>query len=206
MLIGYARVSTAGESFDLQKEALDRAGVDRLLTDVASGANAKRPRLEQALSQLREGDTLVVWKLDRLSRNLGHLIETVENLGRRGIGFRSLQDNIDTTTSASEPVFHVFTALAQFHRDLIRERNGAGRAKARARGRRGGRKPKLDERGRVQAVMLHKDLTKSVADICQTLQIGRRTLYRYVSKESKRKVGRKPKAKTSKGSLTSRRE
>jgi DNA invertase Pin-like site-specific DNA recombinase len=194
MLIGYARVSTPEQSLELQRDDLDRVGIERLFADVASGARAERPQLEQALSHLREGDTLVVWKLDRLGRSLRHLVETVDDLSKRGIGFRSLQENIDTTSPTGKLVFHVFAALAEFERDLIRERTGAGLAAARARGRRGGRKHKLDERRRAQAVTLHKDPTNTIDDICRTLRIGRTTLYRYLGEQEPRKAGRKPKA------------
>jgi DNA invertase Pin-like site-specific DNA recombinase len=181
MLIGYAWVSTDEEAFDLQKEALDRAGVDRLYADVTIAADAKRPQLEQALSQLRQGDTLVVWKLDRLGRSVQHLIETVEELTRRGIGFRSLQESIDTTTSVSKLMFHAFgRAMAEFERDLIQEQTAAGPARTPAPGRRRGRRFKLDEQKQALAVMLYKDPSNSVAALCRRFRIGRTTLYRYV--------------------------
>ena len=196
MRIGYARISTAEESLDPQKEALDRSGIDQFFTDVANGARAKRPQLEQALLQLREGDTLVVWKLDRLARTLEHLIETLGNLGRRGIGLCSLHENIDTTTGGNgEFVSQVFAVLAEVGRDLVRERTKAGRAAARARGHLGGRKPKLDEKERVQAIALHKDPSNSIADICRKLRISRASLYRYLRVKNRRTVGGKPKAK-----------
>src|SRR5512146_3189384 len=139
MLVGYARVSTADQTPALQRDALSAAGCGRLFTDTASGAKAERPGLDEALEFLRPGDTLVVWRLDRLGRSLRHLIETVSLLEQRGIGFRSLQESIDTTTSGGKLVFHVFGALAEFERDLIRERTSAGLLAARARGRKGGR-------------------------------------------------------------------
>ena len=197
MRIGYARISTAEESLDPQKEALVRSGIDQLFTDVANGARAKRPQLEQALLQLREGDTLVVWKLDRLARTLEHLIETLGDLGRRGIGLCSLHENIDTTTGGNgEFVSQVFAVLAEVGRDLVRERTKAGRAAARARGRLGGRKPKLDEEGRVLALTLYNDPSLPVDDVCLKFGISRATLFRYLRHGSKRKAGRKPKAKT----------
>ena len=200
-LIGYARVSTGEQSLELQKQALDQAGVDRLFADVASGGKAKLPQLELALSLLRKGDTLVVWRLDRLGRSLGHLIRTVEEIGSRGIGFRSLDENIDTTTGTSEPLSHFFAALGQSDRNLIQERTAAGRAAARACGRRGGRKPKLDEEQRAQAATLYSH-GLSVDDICATLQIAPSTFFRVRRQENKRKAGRKPKTKTADGLST----
>jgi DNA invertase Pin-like site-specific DNA recombinase len=133
-LLGYARVSTTDQQPQLQVDALQRAGCYRVFTETASGARTDRPVLEQLLDQLRPGDTLVVWKLDRLGRSLRHLVDTVTGLADRGIGFRSLQEAIDTTTPGGKLVFHVFAALAEFERDLIRERTSAGLAAARARG------------------------------------------------------------------------
>jgi hypothetical protein len=138
-LLGYARVSTADQQAHLQVDALQRAGCYRVFTETASGARPDRPTLEQVLDQLRPGDTLVVWKLDRLGRSLRHLVDTVTGLAERGVGFRSLQEAIDTTTPGGKLVFHVFAALAEFERDLIRERTAAGLAAARARGRHVGR-------------------------------------------------------------------
>lgn len=206
MLIGYAWVSTAGESLDLQREALDRAGVDQLFADVACRAAVKRPQLEQALFQLRKGGTLVVWQLDRLGRSVRHLTETVEALSQRGIGFRSLKENIDTTTAMGKRMFHAFGWRAEFERGLIREQTGAGRVKARTRRRRRGPLPKLDETKQALAVTLHQDPSNSIDDICQMLQIGQRTLYRYLSKESGRKTAGKPKAKTAEELSTPRRK
>ena len=181
MLIGYARISTQDQSLDLQLDALKRAGCEKVFSDVASGAKAARPNLEQALSHAREGDTLVVWKLDRLGRSLRHLIDTVQALSARGVGFRSLQESIDTTTPGGKLVFHVFGALAEFERDLIRERTNAGLASARARGRKGGRPRALSEKKRQQARTLIKDTTLNIGEICKTLGVSRSTLYRSVS-------------------------
>ena len=138
-LLGYARVSTTDQRPGLQVDALERAGCYRVFTETASGARADRPVLAQVLDQLRPGDTLIVWKLDRLGRSLRHLVDVVTGLADRGVGFRSLQESIDTTTPGGKLVFHVFAALAEFERDLIRERTSAGLAAARARGRHGGR-------------------------------------------------------------------
>src|SRR5512143_243828 len=137
MLIGYARVSTLEQTLALQQDALTKAGCERLFTDTASGSLAARPGLTEALAFARPGDTLVVWRLDRLGRSLSHLIDTVALLQERGIGFKSLQEQIDTTTSGGKLIFHVFGALAEFERDLIRERTQAGLLAARARGRLG---------------------------------------------------------------------
>jgi DNA invertase Pin-like site-specific DNA recombinase len=126
MLIGYARVSTTDQTLDLQKDALTKAGATRIFTDTASGAKAERVGLDEALAYARTGDTLVVWRLDRLGRSLPHLIETITGLERRGIGFKSLTEAIDTTTSGGKLVFHIFGALAEFEWDIIRERTRAG--------------------------------------------------------------------------------
>ncbi len=139
-LLGYARVSTGAQDLALQRDALNAAGCLRIFEDTASGALDDRPQLSSLLDDLREGDTLVVWRLDRLGRSLRHLIDTVTALADRGVGFRSLRESIDTTTPGGRQVFHVFTALAQFERDLISERTRAGLAAARARGRKGGRR------------------------------------------------------------------
>jgi len=139
MFLGYARVSTGDQKLDLQNDALIKSGCERIFTDTAGGASAERAGLEQALAFARKGDTIVVWKLDRLGRSLRHLVETLAALRDRGIGFRSLQESIDTTTSGGKLVFHVFAALAEFERDLIRKRTRAGLDAARARGKRGGR-------------------------------------------------------------------
>lgn len=143
-LIGYARVSTAEQDTSLQIDALRQAGCDRIFEDTVSGAKADRPGLTAALSYLREGDVLVVWRLDRLGRSLPHLIEVIAALEGQGIGFRSLTESIDTTTPGGRLIFHVFGALSQFERDLIRERTKAGLSAAAARGRRGGRKPVIN--------------------------------------------------------------
>src|SRR5512146_704454 len=180
MLVGYARISTTDQTLGLQKDALAQAGCERLFTDTASGSRADRPGLEEALDFLRPGDTLVVWRLDRLGRSLRHLIETMTALQERGIGFRSLQESIDTTTSGGKLVFHVFGALAEFERDLVRERTQAGLLAARARGRRGGRPRSLDATKLAQARSLHKDPANTIADICATLGISRATFYRHL--------------------------
>jgi DNA invertase Pin-like site-specific DNA recombinase len=184
MLIGYARVSTQDQTLNLQQDALKGAGCDPIFTDTASGASAERPGLEDALSHLRTGDTLVVWRLDRLGRSLQHLIQTVTALDSRGIGFRSVTENIDTTTSGGKLVFHIFGALAEFERDIIKERTQAGLQAARARGRTGGRpKRKASSRKVAMAKALYADRTNSVGEICKILGISRATLYRYLNEK-----------------------
>lgn len=180
MLVGYARVSTSDQNLDLQRDALIQAGCERIFTDVASGAKADRTGLTEALAFLREGDTFAVWKLDRLGRSLGHLIETVTGLSVRNIGFRSLRESIDTTTSTGKLIFNIFGSLAEFERDLIRERTNAGLAAARARGRKGGRPKLMDERKIQMAQTLLKDRNTPIADICTMLGVSKATLYRHV--------------------------
>ncbi len=180
MLVGYARVSTHDQTLDLQRDALEKAGCERVFTDTISGAKAERPGLEQALHFLRRGDTLVVWRLDRLGRSLQHLLETVGQLQERGVGFRSITESIDTTSSGGKLIFHVFGALAEFERELIRERTQAGLRAARARGRKGGRPRSLDSRKVAMARALHADKSNSIDDICKTLRVSRSTLYRYL--------------------------
>ena len=179
MDIGYARVSTGEQTLDLQLDALKAAGCGKVYTETASGAKAERPVLDEVLGYLRNGDTLVVWRLDRLGRSLKHLIETVAALRERGIGFKSLTEQIDTTTSGGKLIFHVFGALAEFERDLIRERTHAGLAAARARGRHGGRPKKLATVQQVAAARaLYEDGQTDFDTICATLGISRATLYR----------------------------
>lgn len=187
-LIGYARVSTNGQELQLQTDALLKAGVPKKLifVDKVSGAKSARPGLDECLRQLREGDTLVVWRLDRLGRSVRHLIDLVEGLRQRKVGFKSLCDGaIDTTTASGELIFHIFTALAQFERRLIQERTKAGLSAARARGRLGGRPPMSMDDPRIQtAKKLHADKSMVVSDICKTLQISRPTLYRWLAMKS----------------------
>lgn len=182
MLIGYARVSTQDQTLDLQTDALTKAGCEKLFTDTTSGANTERPGLQEAMNHLRAGDTLVVWRLDRLGRTLKHLIATISELNDKGIGFKSLQENMDTTTSGGKLIFHIFGALAEFEREVIKERTNAGLQAARARGRLGGR-PKiqvLDPKKIALARKLYEDGNTPVQEICDTLHIGRSTLYRYI--------------------------
>ncbi len=183
MYVGYARVSTQDQTLDLQKDALEKIGCTKIFTDTASGAQTDRPGLDQALSFLRPGDTLVVWRLDRLGRTLKHLIETVNKLRDKHIGFKSLTESIDTTTSNGRLIFNIFGALAEFERDLIRERTKAGLQAARARGRVGGR-PKAHTLNTPKKVAMAQSLydnkNNTIDEICKTLNISRATLYRYI--------------------------
>ena len=179
MLIGYARVSTEEQKLDLQREALRDAGCERIFEDTAGGA-AERPALRQAVAQLRAGDTLVVWRLDRLGRSLKDLIARAEALRTQGVGLRSLKEAIDTDSSTGQLVFHIFGALAEFERALIRERTRAGLAAARARGRVGGRSKRLGEEQRRHAVELYRSRQRTVKEICALVGISRSTLYAYV--------------------------
>ncbi len=189
MLIGYARVSTLEQTLDLQKDALTKAGASQIFTDTISGAKTERKGLDQALSFLREGDTLVVWKLDRLGRSLNHLIEIITALESKKIGFKSLTESIDTTTPGGKLIFHIFGALAQFERDLIRERTNAGLAAARARGKKGGRPKSMDQKKAELAQKLYNDDTNTIDDILKILNIGKTTFYRYVRPKEKKEEG-----------------
>jgi DNA invertase Pin-like site-specific DNA recombinase len=180
MLIGYARISTHDQTLSLQKDALERAGCEKIFTDTVSGTKAERKGLTEALSHLREGDTLVVWRLDRLGRSLRHLIDTVTELNARGVEFKSLQENIDTTTSGGKLVFHIFGALAEFEREIIKERTRAGLTSARSRGKVGGRPKALTAKEMQILRNMASDKSLTVSDICKTLGIGRTTFYRYV--------------------------
>src|SRR5271157_1318850 len=180
--IGYARVSTNDQDLSLQLNELKTAGCEPIFTDKVSGAKSHRPGLDDCLKTLRVGDTLVVWRLDRLGRSMQHLVSVITDLKARGIGFKSLRDGaIDTTTASGELVFNIFAALAQFEAELIRERTRAGLAAARARGRNGGRKPVSLDSPKVRlAKRLHQDQTLRPGEICTTLKISRSTLYRYL--------------------------
>jgi DNA invertase Pin-like site-specific DNA recombinase len=179
MLIGYARVSTHEQTLNLQQDALKKTECSKIFTDTASGAKTERIGLDEALSYLRKGDTLVVWRLDRLGRSLPHLITTMTDLEERGIGFKSLTENIDTTTSCGKLIFHIFGALAEFERNLIKERTQAGLTAARARGRTGGRPKALT----MKQLSIARELYEKrhpIAEICRTLKISKATLYRSI--------------------------
>lgn len=181
-LLGYARVSTADQDAALQIDALNRAGCYRVFVDTISGSLQQRPELDKLLDQLRPGDTLVVWRLDRLGRSIRHLIDQLQVLSDRGVGFRSLQETIDTTSPGGRLVFHVFAALAEFERDLIRERTNAGLEAARARGRTGGRPSALsgDQVRAARRMYEQKDMT--VAQIGEVLGVSRTTIYRALNR------------------------
>ena len=183
-LVGYARVSTGEQEVHLQLDALRKAGCAKgdIFEDKTSGSKSTRLGLDECLKHLKPGDTLIVWRLDRLGRSVRHLIDAVEDLRQRGVGFKSINESIDTTTANGKLIFHIFTALAEFERDLIRERTRAGLTAARARGRLGGRPAMEASDPRIKtAKTLHADKRMPIADICQTLKISRPTLYRWLS-------------------------
>ena len=182
-IIGYARVSTGVQDLQMQLDALAAVGCEPVFTDHASGARSKRPGLDACVKEIKAGDTLVVWRLDRLKRSMTHLVGLVEELLQRGVGFRSLQDgHIDKTTAAGELMFHVFSSLTQFDRRLIQERTSAGLTAAPARGRQGGLPPIAGAGPRVQAAKrLNQDRSPGIDEICKTLNISRSTFYRYLA-------------------------
>ena len=183
MLLGYARVSTNEQNLDLQRDALLKAGVapKDIYTDKVTGVKSERPGLQAALTHLREGDTFIVWRLDRLGRSLKHLIETVTALKAQGVIFKSLTENIDTSTATGNLVFQIFGALAEFERNLITERTVAGLDAARIRGRKGGRPRRNPDSGRIAfAKRLYRDNTLSIPDILKTLNVSKATLYRWL--------------------------
>lgn len=184
MKIGYARVSTADQTLEPQMDILSEVGCEKLFTDVASGVRTERLGLDKALSSCCKGDTLVVWKLDRMGRSMSHLIEMIQKLEQKGVGFRSLTEKIDTTTAGGRLIFHLFGALAEFERDLIRERVQAGLRSARARGRKGGRPP-VSEETKAMAQVLMADKSLSIKQICERLGIARSTLYKHAGKAHK---------------------
>jgi len=184
MIIGYARVSTLDQNLELQRDALEQAGCERVFEDHVSGASSERPGWAKATAALRAGDTLVVWRLDRLGRSLKHLIDTVNELDARGVGFKSLNESVDTTTPGGRLVFHIFGALAEFERELIRERTHAGLAAARARGRKGGRPRKLTPRQVATARTLLKDREHTVTAVAEMLGVSRSTLYRALEEQA----------------------
>lgn len=184
-LLGYARVSTSDQDPALQLDALERAGCFRVFADTASGALDDRPKLAELLDQLRPGDTLAVWRLDRLGRSLRHLVETIGVLAERGVGFRSITESIDTTTPGGKLVFHLFCALAEFERDLVRERTRAGLEAARARGRVGGRPVVMTPAKVAVARVMYASRAHTVAAIAQVLGVSRGTIYRYLGPASK---------------------
>jgi DNA invertase Pin-like site-specific DNA recombinase len=185
-LIGYARVSTEEQTLDLQLDALSEAGCSKIYTDKISGSRSDRPELSKALDYVREGDTLAVWRLDRLGRSVRHLIEVVNDFEERGIGFKSLQETIDTTTSTGKLTFHIFAALAQFERDLIAERTKAGLEAARRRGRVGGRRTVMSpDKLKVIRELYEDPVSKmTVQQIADTVGVSRATVYRHLKPPS----------------------
>ena len=181
MLIGYARVSTQDQNLDSQIDALTKAGCSKIFAEKITGSSSERYELDQMKSYIRDGiDTVVVYKLDRLGRSLKHLVNEMQELSDRKIGFKSLQENIDTTTPGGRLFFHMFAALAEFERDVIRERTQAGLKAARARGRMGGRPTKLTQEQVKQVRRLHADRDNKISDICKTFNISTNTLFRIV--------------------------
>lgn len=183
MKIGYARVSTKEQNLDLQIDALQKAGCEKIFQEKASGKNTARPELDKMLEQLRKGDIVVIYKLDRLGRNLKHLVELAEFFDSKGISFISISENFDTTSSQGKLFFHFFASIAQFERDLIKERTMAGLESARKRGRIGGRPKGLSKKAERLAIIaesLYKENTLSVQEIADNLGIAKSTLYRYL--------------------------
>lgn len=180
--IGYARVSTAEQDVQMQIDALETAGVSKLYKETGSGMKADRPELAHCLAALRPGDTLVVWRLDRLGRSLRDLVDTVEKLAADGIGLVSLTESIDTTTAAGKLIVHVFAALAEFERNLIVERTKAGLAASRKQGRRGGRPPAMTDKDIEVAIALSKSPDLTATEIAARLGVSKTTLYKYLPK------------------------
>ena len=187
MLIGYARVSTDDQNLDLQKDALTEAGCERIMEDHQSGVRSERVGLKTALEYARAGDTLVVWRLDRLGRSLKHLVEIITELDARDVGLRSLQESLDTSSHSGKLLFHIFGALAEFERNLIRERTQAGLQAARARGRKGGRPKALNAEKRALAVKLYDQEEYTVKQVCEMMGVSKPTLYKYI-KEGREKT------------------
>ena len=185
MLVGYARISTVDQNFDLQIDALKKAGCEKIFQDTASGSISDRKILNEAIEYLRPGDTLVVWRLDRLGRSLKKLIELTNDLGNRSVGFKSVIESIDTTTPTGQFFLHITGAFAELERNLIRERTQAGLKAARARGRKGGRPKAIDPKTFEIALKLYNERDLSVKDICDRLGIVKRTFYRHLEKYNK---------------------
>ena len=182
--IGYARVSTDDQNLDLQRDALKKAGCEVIYEETASGKNTSRPELEHCRKALREGDTLIVWRLDRLGRSLPDLVTIVSELENAGISFESVTEKIETGSAAGKLIFHVFAALAEFERNIIRERTHAGLAAARARGRKGGRKAALNEKEVREIRLLLGDPDNQVINIAKRYGVSRATIYKYIKSDS----------------------
>jgi DNA invertase Pin-like site-specific DNA recombinase len=183
MKIGYARVSTKEQELALQIDALENAGCTRIYQEKITGTNKNRPELQKMLEQLRDGDIIIIWKLDRLARSLKDLVGLVTEIQEKGAGLNSLHDHIDTTTPHGKFTFHLFAALAEFERDIIRERTNAGLAAARARGRKGGRPRGLSKKAQHTAIIaerLYQEGELTVKEICDQLSISKMTFYNYL--------------------------
>lgn len=181
MLIGYARVSTDDQNLALQLDAFSKLGCEKVFEDTKSGAKSDRPGLMEAFDYAREGDSIVVWRLDRLGRSLKDLIELVNRLESKGVGLKSLHESIDTTSSSGKLIFHIFGALAEFERNLIKERTQAGLEAARARGRKGGRPKALSADQQALAVKLYREKQHSIDSICKFVGVSKPTLYKYIN-------------------------
>lgn len=180
MNVGYARVSRQDQNPDLQRREPEAAGCERIFEEKVSSRKETRPVLQEALDYVRAGDVLVVWRLDRLGRSLKELIELVGGLQERGVGFKSLKESLDTTTTGGRLIFHVFASIAEFERDIIRERTMAGLEAARARGRKGGRKPVMDQKKMALASKLMRDRETPISEVCEAVGVSRATIYRYL--------------------------
>lgn len=189
MLIGYARVSTDDQHLDLQRDALTQVGCERIYEDTVSGAQAEREGLTSLINALRPGDIVVIWRLDRLGRSLKNLLQLVERFDGLCVGLRSLHESIDTTSSGGRLVFHLFGALAEFERNLVRERTLAGLSAARRRGRQGGRPALLSPTKKALALKLHQERNHTIEEICNMMGISKSTLYNYLSKAGKDATG-----------------
>lgn len=180
MLIGYARVSTHNQNLDLQLDELKKAGVEKIYQEKITGVKIDREELNKLKTHLRAGDTVIVWKLDRLGRSLKDLVNIVNEFEENGVGFISLTEKIDTTTPTGKLVFHIFASLAEFEKELIRERTHAGLASARARGKVGGRPKMLSNSQIIQLKTMHKNHDIPIDEICNTFKVSRNTLYKYL--------------------------
>jgi len=178
--IGYARISIQEQNITLQTDALKNSGCEKIFVDQITGVSKTRPGLDKAIKALQEGDTLVVWRLDRLGRSLKHLIEIITQLEERNIAFKSLQEAVDTNSSGGKLVFYIFGALAEFERNLIRERTLAGLSAAKVRGKKGGRPNALDHQQQALIAKLYKEGNHSIKEICQIMRISKPTFYRYI--------------------------
>lgn len=189
MDVGYVRVSRNEQNPEMQRNELEASGCERIFEERISSRKESRPQLEAALDYCREGDRLVVWKLDRLGRSIKELIELVNSLEERGVEFKSLRESLDTSTPGGKLVFHVFASMAEFERDVIRERTMAGLEAARARGRKGGRKPAMDEKKIALARRMMSDRENNATEVAETLGISKATLYRYVGPNGQSRRG-----------------